>query len=240
LKQRYKIYKEEQEIKKTLAIDGEDPEVEPMDPWEEQSKLEEADGTFDEYNEMVIQYGYVTLFAAAFPIASLASLVNNLVEIRTDAANLLKFSQRPPYQGCEDIGSWQKILEIQSLIAVITNVCIVGFTSATLKITYFRDYTDQWQMKVYVLWTVVIMEHAILLFKWLLAELIDDIPEKIVKAMARQEFEKDLTIKLYEGGSESDNEADVETSKDIKLEEAIEVEFDVIYGDLTGANTGKH
>ena len=111
-----------------------------LPPWEDESKLEEAEGTFDEYNEMVIQFGYVTLFAAAFPIASLASLVNNMFEIRTDAVNLLKFSQRPPYQGAEDIGSWQKILEIQSMVAVLTNCCIVGFTSATLKVFVIHDY----------------------------------------------------------------------------------------------------
>ena len=37
---------------------------------------------FDEYLEMVIQYGFVTLFVAAFPLAPLFALINNIFEVR--------------------------------------------------------------------------------------------------------------------------------------------------------------
>jgi len=40
------------------------------DPYEE----------FDDYIEMVIEYGYVTLFASAYPLAPLISIVANLIE----------------------------------------------------------------------------------------------------------------------------------------------------------------
>jgi hypothetical protein len=33
---------------------------------------------------MAVQFGYVTLFAAAFPAAPLAAFINNMVEARTD------------------------------------------------------------------------------------------------------------------------------------------------------------
>ena len=36
--------------------------------------------TFDDYSEMLVQFGYVTLFSLAFPLAPLFALVNNVFE----------------------------------------------------------------------------------------------------------------------------------------------------------------
>lgn len=44
-----------------------------------------------DYNEMVIQFGYVTLFAAGFPPASVFAFINNAFEIRADALKVRIF-----------------------------------------------------------------------------------------------------------------------------------------------------
>lgn len=46
-------------------------------------------GLFYEYLEMVIQYGFITIFVAAFPLAPLFALFNNVFELRLDAKKLL-------------------------------------------------------------------------------------------------------------------------------------------------------
>ena len=51
-------------------------------------------GTFGDYLEMVIQFGYATLFSAAFPLAPLLALANNYVEIRVDAWKISQQSRR--------------------------------------------------------------------------------------------------------------------------------------------------
>ena len=43
---------------------------------------------FDEYLELVIQYGFVTMFSAAFPLAPLFALANNIMEVRVGRNNL--------------------------------------------------------------------------------------------------------------------------------------------------------
>jgi hypothetical protein len=47
-------------------------------PWEAQAKLVEFASTFDEYAEMVVQFCLVVAFAAAFPLAPLLALMNNV------------------------------------------------------------------------------------------------------------------------------------------------------------------
>ena len=56
---------------------------------------------------MFIQFGYVILFSAAYPLAGLCALVNNLIEIRGDAFKLCLVHKRPFGQRVNSIGSWQ-------------------------------------------------------------------------------------------------------------------------------------
>lgn len=48
----------------------------------------------DNYLEMVLQFGYVSMFAVAFPLAPLFALLNNLWEIKLDL-NMLVKTRRP-------------------------------------------------------------------------------------------------------------------------------------------------
>ncbi len=65
------------------------------------------EGTFEDYLEMFIQFGYVTLFSSAYPLAGLCALLNNLIEIRGDAFKLCCVHQRPFGQRVNSIGTWQ-------------------------------------------------------------------------------------------------------------------------------------
>lgn len=70
----------------------------------------------------VIQYGFVTLFVAAFPLAPFFALINNIGEIRLDAYKMVTQARRPMAERVENIGAWYGILRIITYAAVVTNV----------------------------------------------------------------------------------------------------------------------
>ena len=99
--------------------------------WAKDFKLIDFDprGLFPEYLEMVLQYGFVTIFVSSFPLAPLFAFLNNALEIRLDAKKLLTNYRRPVPQRVKDIGVWFKILDSIGKFAVITNAFIIAFTS---------------------------------------------------------------------------------------------------------------
>lgn len=73
----------------------------------------------------VLQFGFITIFVAAFPLAPLFALLNNWVEIRLDAQKFVCETRRPVADRAQDIGVWFTILDSMAQLAVISNVNIV-------------------------------------------------------------------------------------------------------------------
>lgn len=99
--------------------------------WEQDYHLQPMGklGLFYEYLEMIIQFGFVTLFVASFPLAPLLALVNNILEIRVDAWKLTTQYRRMVPEKAQDIGAWQPIMQGIAILAVVTNAMIIAFTS---------------------------------------------------------------------------------------------------------------
>lgn len=72
----------------------------------------------------MIQYGFVTLFVAAFPLAPFLALLNNIIEVRLDAMKLTTQWKRPMADRAQDIGTWFFILKAVSKLAVLVNVSL--------------------------------------------------------------------------------------------------------------------
>ena len=77
----------------------------------------------------VIQFGFVTMFVASFPLAPLFALLNNFVETRADAINFVVNYRRRVSEQVKDIGIWYKILEIVTKISVVVNSFVIAFTT---------------------------------------------------------------------------------------------------------------
>ena len=96
---------------------------------------------FQEYLERVIQYGFLTLFVAAFPLAPFFALLNNIVEIRLDAYKWITQLRRPLAERVEDIGAWYGILQGITYTSVVTNVSYIYYVSLLkyLVLTIFKS-----------------------------------------------------------------------------------------------------
>ncbi|KAK9870210.1 hypothetical protein WA026_006294 [Henosepilachna vigintioctopunctata] len=99
--------------------------------WTEDYKLNEFNqaSLFGEYLEMVLQYGFVTIFVTAFPLAPLFALLNNIFEMRLDAKKFLKYYRRPVPTRVKNIGVWYQIMTTIGRISVISNAFILAFSS---------------------------------------------------------------------------------------------------------------
>ena len=79
-------------------------------------RLVDNEGLFQEYLEMVLQFGFITIFVAAFPLAPLFALLNNWVEIRLDAQKFVcetRFSSKD-----KKMLSVVKMLEIIKMLSL--------------------------------------------------------------------------------------------------------------------------
>ena len=73
----------------------------------------------------MIQFGFITIFVAAFPLAPLFAWLNNIVEIRLDAFKFVSVLQRPIAERAQDIGKCTVCLSvnINELSLISTRNC---------------------------------------------------------------------------------------------------------------------
>ncbi|KAJ8354198.1 hypothetical protein SKAU_G00217650 [Synaphobranchus kaupii] len=154
-------------------------------PLGEQVRLE-ADmntylGTFDDYLELFLLFGYVSLFSCVYPLAALLVVLNNVTEVYSDALKMCQVFKRPFSEPAADIGVWQLAFETMSVISVVTNCALIGMSPHTK--AYFPESETQ------LILVVVAVEHVLLAFKFFLAFVIPDIPKPIQIKLARLEFQ---------------------------------------------------
>ena len=137
---------------------------------------------------MFIQFGYVFLFSAVSPVAAVWAVINNLIEIRTDAFKLCKVTQRPMAKRVRDIGAWQIAFEIMGGIAVMTNCALLSLSPQ------LRSYAPNMTA---VEWLIlfVIIEHFMLALKFALRQLIPDVPAWVKVSLACLEYRSRQALK---------------------------------------------
>ncbi|XP_067248736.1 anoctamin-10 [Chanodichthys erythropterus] len=138
-------------------------------------------GTFDDYLEQFLLFGYVSLFSCVYPLAAVLVVLNNITEVYSDAFKMCHVFKRPFSEPAANIGVWQLAFETMSIIAVLTNCALIGLSPQVH--AYFPESETQ------LILVVVAIEHILLAFKFILAFVIPDVPKHIQVKLAKLEFD---------------------------------------------------
>ncbi|KAL8871021.1 MAG: hypothetical protein Q9174_003063 [Haloplaca sp. 1 TL-2023] len=113
--------------------------------------------------EMVVQFGYLALFSVVWPLTPVSFLVNNWIELRSDAVKICVEMQRPTPGRADSIGPWLDSLQFLTWLGSITTAALAYLfsndgmgpdgTPATIK---------GWAL----LLTIFFSEHVYLMVRW--------------------------------------------------------------------------
>lgn len=134
------------------------------------------EGTFDDYLELFVQFGQVTLFASAYPLAALWSLANNVMEIRSDGFKLCVSFRRSRRVSTDGIGTWLYAFNALGCMSVMTNCAIFGLHSGLLNKLFPR------MSFAGTLVAIGVMEHVMVAVKVAIEIMIPDMPSVVVEA----------------------------------------------------------
>lgn len=112
---------------------GTQPAISANDPPEEREFLNQAreQAILPEYDvqsdlrEMVIQFGYLSLFSVVWPIMPVAFFINNWIELRGDIFKLTMESKRANPQRADSIGPWLESLGFLAWLGSLTSAALV-------------------------------------------------------------------------------------------------------------------
>lgn len=77
------------------------------------------------FMESMIDFGYISLFSAAFPIGPAISMIMNILEIRMKIITYLYVYRKPSAEKAAGIGDWLDIWEALSTFGIFSNFALL-------------------------------------------------------------------------------------------------------------------
>lgn len=132
----------------------------PIDSIEMDSSMNKAQLVIHRYAELMVQFGYITMYSAVCPIASLLGLFAGMLELKYGIVFDAKYLQRNVATKSVGIGSWIVIWEFLSILSIL----------ATFLLSYrvFPGLQDSFDDAVGFLFLLILIEHILVLFRGLI------------------------------------------------------------------------
>merc|ERR1711964_530172 len=124
----------------------------------------------EDYLEIIVIFGHLTLFSVCFPIVYLLATAHLLWEMRIDGLKIFTLVQRPIPRNVVNIGQWQITLQLITWISVLSNSLLItyGFGAKAFDI----DSDARW-----TLWFAVVL--VLVAFKAGIMIIIPDVPDHL-------------------------------------------------------------
>ncbi|XP_053558949.1 anoctamin-10 isoform X2 [Bombina bombina] len=147
-------------------------------------------GLFDDYMELFVQFGYVSLFSSVYPLTAVLLVLNNITEIRTDAFKLCQVFQKPFFRPAANIGIWQVAFEILGFFSVITNCFLAGMSPEIKTLCQTHVISPEKTMIC-----ILITEHFLIVLKLIVAFAIPDKPGWLQFKVMQMEYHSWTALK---------------------------------------------
>ncbi|XP_063611277.1 anoctamin-10-like isoform X1 [Penaeus indicus] len=179
----------EEEPVPVLALDPKDPRITQA---KEEADLDPYEDAYEDYLEMFLQFGYVFLFSSVYPMAAFWAVLNNILELKTDAFKLCRIYQRPRVKKVGSIGVWQGAFEMLGAVAVITNCALLCLSPRVRPLAPSASPVE-WVL------IFVLLEHIILCVKMALMWLVPDEPLWVRQALEKINYQSKLALRNERG-----------------------------------------
>lgn len=142
--------------------------------------------TFDDYLYILIEFGLVTLFVTAFPLAPAIALIDAVLSMHTHKKRLFAHS-RPLPHGATGIGSWKRIFTAICYLSAITNLAIVVFTNKAPIFGHDLDWVGRLSF-------FVVAQNVLLVLKWAVSAFVPPMSGRTERHLQRQAYLVDKHI----------------------------------------------
>ncbi|KAK9468010.1 calcium-activated chloride channel-domain-containing protein [Lipomyces arxii] len=138
----------------------------------------------EDYREMVVQFGYLSLFATVWPLAPAFSFVNNWVELRGDAVKICLDTKRPIPAKADSIGPWLDNLSFLTWLGSLTTASLVAMYRTTNGDSNSLVSTRPWVLFA----TVLLSEHVYLVVRYLVSLMFASFDSDILQKDKKQKY----------------------------------------------------
>mmetsp|Transcript_53997 Transcript_53997/g.94791 ORF Transcript_53997/g.94791 Transcript_53997/m.94791 type:complete len:743 (-) Transcript_53997:149-2377(-) len=160
---------------------------------ERQSKKEDYD-LYDDVDEILILYGYSTLFVVACPWVPMLALLSCIVECFLDQKKLVLLFRRPMPSPAKDNEPWDTAFDVFGILAMLTNTAVIIFAGHTF---------DHWHHSAKIC-LFLLIEFSTIFLKVLVMTILPSIPRRV--RLLDEQQRKMVHRRIDLGGEEDDTE----------------------------------